>query len=259
MTNNITILGAYGTKAKGFGTSSFYLNSKNVIDAGNLLNGLGEQCIEIENIWLTHSHLDHICDIAYILDNYFTARKQTLNIIGLPDTIKAMKKYFLNDVIWPDFSNIKMINSSFMALKYIEIEIGNKYSIGDNEFIEAYETDHSVPSCGYIYGNIDSSILITADTYSLKSTVEILENNLSISTLIVECSFPSRLENLAIESKHLTPKILLKELKTLKRDNIRIYINHLKPLFIDEIKDEIMNNFGIKGIKIVKDGEILNF
>ena len=58
--NTITILGAYGTKAKGHGRSSFYLNEKNVIDAGNLLVGMQEKSVEIQNIWLTHSHLDHI-------------------------------------------------------------------------------------------------------------------------------------------------------------------------------------------------------
>ena len=30
-----------------------------------------------ENIWLTHSHLDHIADIANILDNYFNLRKKS--------------------------------------------------------------------------------------------------------------------------------------------------------------------------------------
>ena len=64
--NNIKVLSAYGTKSKGSGTSSFYLNKTNVIDAGNLLSPLDVECINIENIWITHSHLDHIVDIAYI-------------------------------------------------------------------------------------------------------------------------------------------------------------------------------------------------
>ena len=57
---------------------------------------------------MTHSNLDHIIDIAYILDKYFNLRKKPLNIIGLPETIKAIKENFLNDTIWPDFSKIPL-------------------------------------------------------------------------------------------------------------------------------------------------------
>ncbi|MDH5465566.1 MAG: diguanylate cyclase, partial [Thiovulaceae bacterium] len=76
----ITILGAYGTKGENHGTTSFALNETNVIDAGNILKGLTAKCADIETIWLTHSHLDHIADIAFMLDFYFEKRKKPLRI-----------------------------------------------------------------------------------------------------------------------------------------------------------------------------------
>ena len=257
--SQIKILGAYGTKAKGFGTSSFYLNDENVIDAGNLLNGLGDDCAKIQNIWLTHSHLDHICDIAYLIDNYFDQRRKTLNIMGLPQTLKAIKENFLNNIIWPDFSTIKLRDSDEMAVNYIEIDIGSQYTIGKDQSIKAYKTDHSVPSCGYIYKNVNRAILITADTYSLESTFHELENDLSISSAIIECSFPNRLKELAFQSKHLTPEILFQNLKVLKREKINLYINHIKPSYINEIIKEIEQNSHILGVKVLKDKEIVNF
>ena len=205
--NSITILGASGTKAPGHGTSAFLLNSKNVIDAGSLLRPLKEASIEIQNIWLTHSHLDHISDIAYILDNYFSDRKATLNIIGLPETLKAIKKNFLNNAIWPDFSKIPLVKSDNMAIKYMEIELGKVYGLGNGEFIEAFETDHTVASCGYIYTKNDKSVLVTADTLDLTNVFEIIEERKDISSVVFECSFPSSMEDLAIRSKHLTTKI----------------------------------------------------
>ena len=255
----IKILGAYGTKAKGFGTSSIYLNAQNIIDAGNLLNGLGDKCIEIENIYLTHSHLDHICDIAYVIDHYFNLRKKSLNIIGLPQTIEDIKKHFLNDIIWPDFSKIALDNSDEMAIVYKELTLDREYKLNDKESIKAFKTDHTVASCGYIYKSDNSSIMITADTYSLESAISELEKDLSIKTLIVECSFSSNMEKLAQESKHLTSKTLFKELKKLDRDDIGIYINHMKPAFIKEIKYEIEQYRGKREVKLLKDGEILNF
>ena len=257
--NSIKILGAYGTKSKGFGTSAFYLNSKNVIDAGNLLEPLGEETTKIENIWITHSHLDHISDIAYIIDNYFSLRTKTLNIIGLPETIKVIKDSFLNNKIWPDFSVIPMVHSNEMTVNYKEIEFGVEYSIGDDESIEAFKTDHTVPSCGYIYKKDNKSVLITSDTYSLDNVIDILNRRLDIKSLMVECSFPSEMEKLAKISKHLTPKLLFNQIEKLKRDDIKIYINHIKPIFLEKINSEIKQYRGERELNILKDGEILHF
>ncbi len=257
--HNIKVLGAYGTKAKGFGTSAFYLNSKNVIDAGNLLSPLAEKSIEIENIWLTHSHLDHISDIAYIIDNYFSLRTKTLNIIALPQTIQAIKEHFLNDNIWPDFSLVPLCNSTDMTVKYTELDLGVKYKIGDSEYIEAFATDHTVVSCGYIYSKEDNSILITADTYSLDKAIEIIDSRKEIKTIILECSFPSNMEKLAKNSKHLTPKLLFQKLKKLKREDVLLYINHIKPYFLEIITAEIEQYRGKWDAKILKDDEFAKF
>ncbi len=256
---NIKILGAYGTKAKGFGTSSFYLNKKNVIDAGNLLIAMDEQTVEVESIWLTHSHLDHISDIASILDNYYSMRNKTLNIMALPQTIKALKKHFLNNLIWPDFSKIKLNKSDEFALTYVEIEFGKEYMLDNDESIEAFKTDHTVPSCGYIYKKEASSILITADTYSLDNVLEIIDSRKDINSIVVECSFPSRMHILAKQSKHLTPKLLFKSLKKLKRDDIQLYINHIKPIYLSEIIHEIKEYSGKWEPIILKDEDIIKF
>ena len=255
----IQILGAYGTKSKGYGTSSFLLNKTNVIDAGNLLDSLDINSTDIQNVWITHSHLDHIVDIAYILDNYFNMRKKSLNIIGLPATIQAIRENFLNNTIWPDFSKISLISSNEMAITYTEVEIGKSYKIGDKEYIKAFKTDHTVPSCGYIYTKENTSVLITADTYSLDSMIEEVNKDINITTVVIECSFPISLKSLAIESKHLTPELLFDQLKSLKRDDISLYINHIKPSFHKKISDEIAQLQGKWRPKILKDGDFINF
>ncbi|MBT5934627.1 HD domain-containing phosphohydrolase [Sulfurimonas sp.] len=256
---SISILGAYGTKAKGFGTSSFALDKINVIDAGNLLEALDEECSFIENIWITHSHLDHIADIAYILDNYFSLRTKTLNIIGLPETIETIRKHYLNNLIWPDFSKIALDNSSEMALKYTIIEIGKEYPLDDTSSIKAFPTDHTVDSCGYIYKKNSTAVIITADTYSLSSLIAEVEDDKSINSMVIECSFPSEMESLAIVSKHLTPKILFEKLKKLKRDDIDLYINHIKPMFLFKIIAEIEEYKGKWEPIILKDGDFIKF
>jgi len=203
--------------------------------------------------------LDHISDIAYILDNYFSERTKTLNIIGLPDTLKAIKENFLNNSIWPDFSNIQLVKSDSMAIKYVEIELEKKYEIGDGEFIEAFPTDHTVASCGYIYKKDNQSILITADTLDMTNIFELIQRRKDINSVVFECSFPSSMNGLAISSKHLTPELLFDAMKNLKRDDFNFYINHIKPSFINTITREIEQLSGKWNPILLKDEDIINF
>jgi HD-GYP domain-containing protein (c-di-GMP phosphodiesterase class II)/ribonuclease BN (tRNA processing enzyme) len=255
--DSIKILGASGTKSKGFGTSAFYLNSKNVLDAGNLVEPLQEESAKIEHIWLTHSHLDHISDIAFVLDNYYSLRTKTLNIHALPQTIQVLKESFFNHDIWPDFSTINLLDGKTKALSYTKIKLKKEYKLSENESIEAFKTDHTVPSCGYIYTKNNNSILITADTHSLKNIVNLINARNNIKSIVVECSFPSYMKELAKNSKHLTPKLLFKGLKSLKRSDINLYINHIKPSYLLEIHEDIENRKGEWNPIILKDGDII--
>jgi ribonuclease BN (tRNA processing enzyme) len=256
---SIKILGAYGSRAKGFGTSSFALNSKNLIDAGNILLTLDEQSADVENIWITHSHLDHISDIAYVLDNYYPLRSKSLNILALPETIKSLQECFFNDSIWADFSKIKMYNSDEYSLKYIPLELYKEYQISDTETIMPFQTDHTIESCGYIYKKENHAVLITADTYSLDNVLDIIDKTKEIKSIVIECSFPSSMSKLAKESKHLTPKLLFDALKKLKRDDLALYINHIKPTYLDEIVKEIEQLRGKWNPIILKDEDFINF
>jgi len=259
MSNKITILGSSGSKSEKGGSSAFMLNNEHVIDAGNLLSPLEEKSAKLETVWLTHSHLDHIIDIAYILDNYYAKREKTLNIFGLSETLEAVKKHFLNDTIWPDFSKIPLENGTGMSLAYHDIEVGKSYPFEEDGTIEAVFTEHTVPSCGYIIHKKDSGVIITADTYSLDGIVNYLSHENTIQALVVECSFPIRMQELARVSKHFTPYSLFEELKPLEGKDLNIYINHIKPAYQDEICAEIEEMKGSWNITILNDGDEIYF
>ncbi len=259
MENEITILGANGTKGLEGGTSAFLIDAHNVIDAGNLLRPMKEASADIETVWLTHSHLDHIVDIAYILDSYFSERKKPLIVRGLPATLDAVQKHFLNDVIWPDFSKIKLVESDKMALKYEPIVLGERYLLDEGSTLEAFATDHTVESCGYMINRGGSSLLITADTYGLQSVIDLVKTSDTVTALVIECSFPSSMDALAKESKHLTPQLLFSALKPLEKSGIHLYINHIKPLYEKQVSEEIGQYKGAWKVEILKDGKKIHF
>lgn len=239
-------------------STSFLINDTNTIDAGNLLHSLGEDAANLETVWLTHSHLDHIVDVAYILDSFFNIRKKPLRIRGLPQTLEAIQKYFLNDVIWPDFSKIPLLNSKEMTVVYESIKCGIEYRINETMSIEAMETIHTVPSCGYIVRKNSSAVLITADTYRNPGLCETIEKYPEITALVLECSFPSAMSKLALESLHLTPALAEEEMRCINRD-IKLYFNHLKPSCIDEIKEEIASLARLKDGIVLDDGDTIFF
>jgi HD-GYP domain-containing protein (c-di-GMP phosphodiesterase class II)/ribonuclease BN (tRNA processing enzyme) len=255
---HLEILGVYGGKTLGHGTTCIKVDNANMIDAGNLLEPLGVNSIDIEHIWLTHSHLDHIVDIAYIIETYYTMREKTLYIHGLDETIETIQKDFLNNRIWPDFSQLKLKNGK-KVLEYVPIEYNHTYRLKIDATLTPYKTDHTVKSCGYIYKEKKSGVIITADTYSMDESIMILNEDKEIKALIVECSFPNEMESLAKKSKHLTPKLLFNALEKLKRDDVCIYINHIKPSYEKKIKDEIAQNRGILEVKVLKEKEFVNF
>jgi len=234
----IKILGSYGTKIVGEGTTCIQVSEKILIDAGNIINALGDEAKKIQHIFLTHSHIDHIVDLPFLIDLYYANQEHTLQIYALQETIDTLKQHIFNYDIYPDFSQINLQDSPHKALEFNCIKYNKSYTI-DGITLMPFETNHTVKSCGYLITKNGRSILFTSDTYINDIVWDMLNHNKNISALITEVSFPSYMDNLARMSKHYTPKILHDELKKLKRDDISIYLMHLKPNYIDILLDEI--------------------
>ena len=239
------------------GHSSFLIDEKNLIDAGDVLGTLGEKSIALETVWITHSHLDHIVDLAFIVDEYFDKRSKTLKIMAHKETIEALKAHVFNNVIWPDFSTIPLSNGE-MALSYEVLDIEKTYPLESGKEIKAFICDHTVASVGYIVSQEDKAILISSDTYSLEAVVGCIEENSNIHTLIVECSFPVRMDALAKVSKHLTPDLLFGGITSLESRGLKLYINHIKHSYETEIIKEIRVRKGQWNVHILEEGETID-
>jgi ribonuclease BN (tRNA processing enzyme) len=260
MKNIFKVLGAFGGKTKETSLSSFLINSKLVIDAGNLLYPLSQQeLLKIKDIFITHSHFDHISDLALLIDNTYSNRSETLNIYGTVETINNIKNHIFNNNIWPNFSNIKLPDSNQNAITFHIINYNTPILI-DNMIIEAIENTHIAGSCGYIIKSKEkSSLCISSDTYISAALIDKLNSTNNISKLIIEVSFPSKYAKLAKSSNHLTPDLLEKLLNEIHDKEIKIYINHMKPEFIDEIKSDLSKINFCHSYEILEDNSILHF
>ena len=255
----IKILGASGGKSDNKALTSLQISSNSVIDAGNLIDGLGSSLQNLEHIFLTHLHLDHIVDIPFVLDNIYEIQTKPIKIYGQQENLDALKKHIFNWDIWPDFTTIKMKNSDEFCAEFIPIDINNTI-IQDNYSITPIANKHTDFSNGFVISKNNSSLLFTSDTYCCDSIWERVNNDASITTIIIEISFPSNFEKLATDSKHLTPKLLEKELQKLQRDDVTIHINHLKPSYETEILNEIKNSdILLNGGTVLQKNDIVYF
>ena len=237
--NHIKILGASGSKTETLGTTSFQISTDIIIDAGNILNTLGKKSVLINHVFLTHAHADHIIDLPFIIESYYEARTKPLTIYGSKETINSIKKYIFNGDIWPDFSKISLFNGISRAIIYKIIKEKDIISIEKYE-IKAIHANHDKGSFAYSIVQNNFGCLISGDTYINDKLWNELNNDTRLKSLFIECSFTSNMDELALQSKHLTPKLLNEELKKLKRKDINIFIYHMKPLYVDKIKQEIM-------------------
>ncbi len=255
----VKVLGAYGGKSINKSLTSFLIDKTIVIDAGSIINPLGDEAKHIDHIFLTHSHLDHIIDIFFLIDNFYEYRNTPIRIYGLKETLTSIKTYLLNWNIWPDFSEIELMNTNLKSVELIEIELEKTYKVNGFEF-KPIKTNHTNGSCGYVVkNNLNNSIFITADTYTSQTIIDELNFNKTIKNLVIEVSFPSRLAKLAKDSKHLTPELLKEELEKVDRSDIEVYINHIKPNYENEIKDEFLNYENIDKIHFLYDNFIINY
>ena len=57
--------------------------------------------------------------------------------------------------------------------------------------------------------------------------------------MLIETSFPNRLDSLANAAQHLTPALLQEELKKIKGENLAIHVYHIKVPYFEEVKKEV--------------------
>ncbi len=247
----IKVLGAYGGRCRDLGTTCFQLSEGVILDAGNVMRALGEECMKIDHVFLTHAHLDHIVDIPFMIDYTFRFRERPLNIYGHRETLEALKDYIMNWNIWPEFSSIRLINSGDYAVNYVEIEPYEEIELNGLR-IKTFPSNHTITTLSYVVKRGDRGVLITGDTYKNPKVWETINEDEEIKALITEVSYPSYMHNLAEVSKHHTPKTLREELDHLERE-VDVYVMHLKPNAIEELRKEIREV--LPQVKVLEDGD----
>ena len=237
-------------------TTSFLVDSDILIDAGS---GVGDLSLAelslIDHIFITHSHLDHVTSIPFLVDTVGGMRSKPLLVYATRATIEILKNHLFNWAIWPDFTEIPTLEAPF--LRYQEIQLGQTVTLGGRD-ITSIPARHTVPAVGYHLNSGAASLVFTGDTGPNEALWRVVNRIENLKYLIIETAFSNKERHLAEVSRHLCPQTLAEELAKLER-NAEIYVTHLKPGEIELTMQEIEECAGAFRPRMLQNNLMLEF
>ena len=250
------VIGCSGGQVPGHNLSSYLLDSTLLIDAGSttaVLDLEGQQ--KISNILITHVHVDHIMCLATMADNLFGHGKTTINVWGTSEVIASLKSSFFNDTIWPDFTQMTSDMQPSPVVTFHSMPEEEPMPIEDS-IVTMVRVNHVVPSTAFFIEKNNKTLLHVGDTGPTERIWSLGRKMANLRAVVLEASFPNRLQELADLSHHLTPQTLVKEVEKLGNPSVPILVTHLKPQYREEIIKELKKIKGCR-LKILKDGDSL--
>jgi cAMP phosphodiesterase len=252
----IQVLGGHGGLARGFSATSFLIDHKLLIDAGAVASTLSvEDQAKIDNILISHAHLDHTKDLAFLCDNCFGQKSMPFQVFTHDTVKKIIKTHLLNDIVWPDFTILPSPKNPTMEIHAVNPE--ELLNIGKYK-ITPVKVQHPLDAMGFIIDDGEGSVLFTVDTGPTERIWEVAKKITNLKAIFTEVSFPNRMQQVATISDHHTPQSLKAELDKMPA-HIPIVLTHLKPHFKFEIMQEIrlLKEHRIRVLE--EDGEVFNY
>lgn len=240
------VLGSSGGIGRPATTTSFLIDDDILVDAGTGVGTLTlEELAGINHVFLTHSHLDHICSLMLMSDSVGMMRDRPLQVYARGETLDALREHVMNGFVWPDFTVIPTPDNPFLVLK--EMTPGSEIELRGRK-LRSIEVNHTIPAVGYLVGGDAAWLALSGDTGEMTGFWDVINATDNLRFLIIETTFPDEQAELARVSGHLCPALLGKELQKLSLSP-EIYITHLMPGSERRIMDQIANHAGDRSPK----------
>lgn len=237
-------------------TTSLLVDRDLLLDAGTGLTSLDiERLVQIDHVFITHCHLDHVAGLALLVDAVQGRRSAPITVHATEKVIAVLKKHLFNWALWPDFAAIPSVDNP--ALRWEVLEPGSTLALGDRA-ITAYPVNHTGGSVAYWVHNTHNGFLFTGDMSSTPELWAQLQHDTRLTKVIVDCSFSNADMALAELSMHFCPRTLIAEIAEVP-PAVEFLIYHLKPGYEDLIMQELRAGGGAREFEALKCGDVFVF
>ncbi len=258
------------------------IDERITIDAGAVCRSLDlNDQVKIDHMLISHSHMDHVKDLALMADQVIGRRPEPVHLHCGPETAETLQTSYFNNYLWPDFTKIPTADNPVMRLHVREaldvfripppgVALSTSSSAKSAPVLAAaqkargtskktvamvpqaaplaageYEVQyvpvtHPVESMAMIIRGENGSFLYSSDTGPTTKLWQVANETPDLRGMFVELSFPNHMQALADVAGHYTPQTLHAEMGKIKaRDDIPLFVYHLKPSFYEQTKQEL--------------------
>ncbi|MBL8602808.1 MAG: 3',5'-cyclic-nucleotide phosphodiesterase [Myxococcales bacterium] len=225
----LRVLGCHGGESRKHRSTSFLLDGRVGLDAGATSGMLTlEEQLGLDAMVVSHAHLDHVRDLASLADNRCQGAERPLVVAGTPETLRALKEHFFNNVLWPDFTNIPLVNGGGPTVVFQPLEPEVATDVAGIS-VKPVLVSHTIESAGFILARDGRALVFSGDTGPTERLWAVARETAEVRAILHEVSFPDELEWLARVSGHHTPATLAREMQKLGRRDLPWLLYHIKP------------------------------
>lgn len=230
----------------------FLVNDSLMIDAGTVSSALTlESQKHLHHIVLTHSHFDHLKELPSLADNLVSCATHQVTVASIPSVIENLKAYIFNEEIFPNF--FELPNPEHPTFQSEILEEGRETQLGDIG-VTPIPVNHLVPTVGLILRDQHGAWALSGDTHQTEAIWQAAAQEPNLKAVFIEASFPDEMNELAWDSRHLTPKLLRQEFQKIGKPDLPIYVYHLKPRFRSRIAAQL-RQLDIPNLHILTEGQ----
>jgi ribonuclease BN (tRNA processing enzyme) len=155
--------------------------------------------------------------------------------------IEALRAHLFSGPLFPDFEALREADGRPL-MELVPFPEGPPFELAGFQ-VTAFPVAHPVPTHGLLVDDGEDAVLFGADSGPCDALWKVATGASRLRAVVLETSFPERMQAIADGSGHLTPATLAAELERVP-EGVRVLLAHLKPAYRAEITAELSRRVG---------------